>query len=231
MKVKTSFRWLLLTSFFVLTACATPQVAYNPHFDFASIKRVAVVSFAGSDGSVAADMMTQSLVAHGANVIERQQLNAVLNEYHLAASGILDPSTVQQVGKILGVDALFVGTVVASSPSQSYVVTNTNSGYPPGYPGGGMYGYGMPSQVTPIAGNNIYSQGSVIGIPGSQIVTSAAQVSMVSRMVDVQTGQILWSASMTYQGLDRLSAITDIANSFINSLVPIWPQLIATKSS
>ena len=82
----------------------------------------------------------------------------------------------------------------------------------------------------PIPGNNVYSQGSVMGVPGSQIVTSAAQVSMVSRMVDVQTGQVLWSASMTYQGLDRLSAITDITNSFINSLVPIWPQLIATKS-
>ena len=142
----------------------------------------------------------------------------------MAAAGILDPSTVHQIGKILGVDALFVGNVVASAPSQSYVV-NSPAGYPAvGYPG--MYGYGM----TPIPNGNVYSQGSVMGVPGSQIVTSAAQVSMVSRMVDVQTGQILWSASMTYQGLDRLSAITDITNSFINSLVPIWPQLIATKS-
>lgn len=231
MKARTASFSFLAAAPFVLLACAmTPQVAYNPRFDFASIHRVAVVSFAGSDGSVAADMMTQSLVAHGANVIERQQLNAVLSEYHLATSGILDPSTVKQVGKILGVDALFVGTVVASAPSQSYVVTNNNPGYPgAGYPG--MYGYGMAPQVTPIAGSNIYSQGSVMGVPGSQIVTSAAQVSMISRMVDVQTGQILWSASMSYQGLDRLSAISDITDSFINSMVPIWPQLIATKSS
>jgi curli biogenesis system outer membrane secretion channel CsgG len=203
----------------------TPQVAYNPRFDFASIHRVAVVSFAGSDGSVAADMITQSLVAHGANVIERQQLNTILSEYHLAASGILDPSTVKQVGKILGVDALFVGTVVASVPSQSYVVTNNT-----GYASGMGYPSMMGAQVTPITGNNVYSQGAMMGVPGSQIVTSAAQVAMISRMVDVQTGQILWSASMSYQGLDRLSAISDITDSFINSLVPIWPQLIAIKS-
>lgn len=220
---KVSFVFLI-ASLAVIGCSTAPNVAYNPHFDFASIHRVAVVGFSGSDGNAAADMMTQALVAHGANVIERQQLNAILNENHLAASGILDPSTVHQVGKILGVDALFVGSVVASAPSQSYVVTGA-AGYPAvGYPG--MYGYGM----TPIPGNNVYSQGSVMGVPGSQIVTSAAQVSMVSRMVDVQTGQVLWSASMTYQGLDRLSAITDITNSFINSLVPIWPQLIATKS-
>ncbi len=224
MKSKSHFFFASFFGIAIFTACATPQVAYNPRFDFASINRVAVVSFSGSDGSVAADMLTQSLVAHGANVIERQQLNAILSEYHLAASGILDPSTVKQVGKILGVDALFVGTVVASVPSQSYVVSN-NTGYAPGM----LYG-GMGAQVTPIAGNNIYSQGSLMGVPGSQVVTSAAQVSMISRMVDVQTGQILWSASMSYQGLDRLSAISDITDSFINSLVPIWPQLIAPKS-
>ena len=45
-----------------LTACATPKVAVNPRADFAGIKRVAVLSFNGPKGDLAADLMTQSLL-------------------------------------------------------------------------------------------------------------------------------------------------------------------------
>jgi hypothetical protein len=144
--------------------------------------------------------------------VERQQLSAILQEQHLATSGILDPATVQQVGKILGVDALFVGTVAQSKESQSYVVTQPR--------------HAVTGGVTPVGGRTVVSEGSVLGVPNSQIVTTEAGAALVARMVDVKTGSVLWSASMSYEGFDVQSAMQSITDAFVQSLLPVWPQLI-----
>lgn len=199
----------------VCAACAGPQVAVNPRADFGRVRRVAVVTFSGPSGDLAADLLTQSLVSRGADVIERSQLSAVLREQNMATSGVLDPRTVKKLGKILGVDALFVGTVSQSRQAQSYVVTSGRRN--------------RNSTVTPVNGNVVVSEGPVLGVPGSQVVSTEAGASVIARMVDVTTGSILWSASMNNQGFDVQSAMQDITDSFAQSLVPVWPSLIAPK--
>jgi hypothetical protein len=202
----------IFVSGFTLTSCATPQVAFNAHADFNLIHRVAVATFGGPRGDVAADLLTQDLLACGADVVERQRLDAVLREQNLASQSILDPATAKKVGKILGVDAIFLGTVADNVPSQSYLVTS-----------GGRHG-GWNS-VTPVATNNLSPGGSVIGVPDSQVLTSAAQDSLIARMVDVETGSVLWSGRMSYEGYDNQSAMAAITSSFVKSLVPLWPAL------
>ncbi len=198
-----------------LAACATPKVAFNPRADFSSIKRVAVLSFTGTKGDLAADLMTQSLIEHGADVIERQHLDAVMKEQSLTASSAFDPATAKQLGKLLGVDALFVGTVAESTPQSSYIVSQSQNP--------------RSTTITQVSGGNVYSEGAVMGMPNSQLLSTTANVSLVSRMVDVQTGSILWSASMPYEGFDISSAMSAITDAFINSLEPIWPGLYKIK--
>ena len=198
-----------------LAACATPKVAFNPRADFSSVKRVAVLSFAGTKGDLAADLMTQSLIEHGADVIERQHLDAVMKEQSLTASSAFDPATAKQLGKLLGVDALFVGTVAESTPQSSYIVSQSQNP--------------RNTTITQVSGGNVYSEGSVMGMPNSQLLSTTANVSLVSRMVDVQTGAILWSASMPYEGFDISSAMSAITDAFVNSLEPIWPGLYKVK--
>lgn len=201
----------------LLTGCATNmQVAVNPKANFAAVKRVAVVSFAGPQGDAAADAMTQYLVGYGADVVERSRLQTVLNEQQMGASGTLDPATVRKVGKILGVDAIIVGSVSDLTPSRSYVVqTGSNV---------------LVGGVTPIQGRNLYAAGSVPGVPDSHILASAATVGLTARMVDVETASILWSGMMNYEGFDTSSAMRSIAQSFVDSLVPVWPALMKPKS-
>lgn len=199
----------------LLAACATPKVAVNPRSDFSAVKRVAVLSFSGAKGDLAADLMTQSLLEHGADVIERQRLDAVMKEQSLSASSAFDPSTAKQLGRLLGVDALFVGTVAESTPQSSYIVNQAQN---PQY-----------TVVTPVSGGTVYSEGSVMGMPNSQLLSTTANVSLLSRMVDVQTGSVMWSASMTYEGFDIPSAMTGITDAFIRSLSPIWPGLYKPK--
>jgi hypothetical protein len=178
-----------------LSACSmTPQVAVNPRADFGSVRRVAVVAFSGPQGEAAAEL---------------------LREQRLGSSGTLDPATVRKVGRILGVDALFVGTVVQSLPEQSYLVTSAPEN--------------VLTQVTPVSRANLAPGLPLMGVPNSQVVTAAASASLVSRMVSVETGSILWSASMSYDGLDTASALRAITGAFVESLLPVWPELRRPK--
>jgi len=205
-------KWGLLILAAALAGCITPQIAVNQHADFSRIHRVAVATFGGPGGDVAADVFTQDLLQHGADVVERQRLDAVLREQNLAAGNMLDPTTVKKIGKILGVDAIFVGTVASNVPSQSYLVTSSRDGI-------------NVNGVTPVGGGNLFPEGPAIGVPDSQVLTSAAQASLISRMVDVESGSILWSGRMSYEGIDAQSTMAGITSSFAKSLVPLWPAL------
>jgi hypothetical protein len=77
----------------------------------------------------------------------------------------------------------------------------------------------------PMGGGTVVNEGSPIGVPDSQVITSAAQASLISRMVDVETGSILWSGRMSYEGLDSQETMESITSAFAESLVPLWPAL------
>lgn len=211
-KTKLFFLFPLLAAF---AACAGPQIAVNPRADFSAVKRVAVITFGGPQGDLAADMLTQSLVARGADVVERQRLSSVMQEQSITSSGAFDPATAKKLGKLLGVDALFLGTVAESTPPSTYLVNSSNDS--------------VVNTVTKVSGGSISSEGPVLGLPNSQILSTTANVSLVTRMVDVETGSVLWSAFMTYEGFDILSAITGITDAFAQSLTPIWPVLSPAK--
>ena len=208
-------KYIFILPLLLAGACATPKVAINPRADFSGVKRVAVMSFNGPKGDLAADLMTQSLIEHGADVVERQRLDAVMREQSLSTSGSFDPATARQLGKLLGVDALFVGTVAESTPQSSYIVSQSADP--------------LVTSVTQVGGGTVHSEGAVMGMPNSQLLSTTANVSLISRMVDVETGSIMWSASMTYEGFDIPSAMSGIADAFIRSLSPIWPGLYRAK--
>ena len=210
-------KFLIGAALLLLSGCTGLDVAVNRKADFSHIQRVAVATFSGPGGDAAADMLAQDLLAGGADVVERQRLDAVMQEQRLAAEGALDPATVKKVGLILGVDAIFVGTVLTATPSQSYLV---NSGGP---------GSINVNTVTPVNSSVLTSRGPSWDVPGSQVVTSAANVALIGRLVDVETGSILWSARMTYEGLDIQTAMSDVTSSFAHSLIPLWPALRPTK--
>ena len=139
---------------------------------------------------------------------ERQRLETLLREQNLGANNILDPGTMKKIGHILGVDAIFVGTVASNVPSQSYLVTSSRHG-------------DRVNSVTPVGSRDVFGA----GLPNSQVVTSAAQASLIARMVDVESGSILWSGRMSYEGYDNQTTMAEITSSLAQSLVPLWPAL------
>jgi curli biogenesis system outer membrane secretion channel CsgG len=115
---------LLLTGLFlptlVLPAAAQVQLAQaQPKM------RIAVLDFEYAStgqtwswwGGIApsqgvSDLLTNKLVDGGAyTLIERSRIQAVLQEQNLGASGRVDASTAAQIGRILGADAVVMGSI------------------------------------------------------------------------------------------------------------------------
>ena len=82
-------------------------------------KRVGIVDFEnktrygrGRLGSSASDILTTELFKTGAFiVIERAQLESVLGEQALGQSGVINPATAAQAGKVLGLNAIVTGSI------------------------------------------------------------------------------------------------------------------------
>ncbi|MDI6890620.1 MAG: FlgO family outer membrane protein [Thermodesulfovibrionales bacterium] len=82
-------------------------------------KTVAVVDFTDLQGNITelgrflAEELSVNLttMARGFEVIDRTHLKSILTEHKLSMSGLVDPKTVKQLGKIAGVDTLVTGSV------------------------------------------------------------------------------------------------------------------------
>lgn len=81
-------------------------------------RRIGVVDFENKTsygqrlGTAASDILVTELAKTGRFVVvERDKLNKLLDEQKLQSSGVIDPKTVVQVGKVLGLNAIVTGAV------------------------------------------------------------------------------------------------------------------------
>lgn len=91
-------------------------------------QKIAVLPFRELDGqaTVLGTYLAEDLVTHLFNlgsfdIVERTMLDRLLGEVKLGQSGLIDPETAREVGKIAGVDAVVTGTI---TDLQSYVAVN-----------------------------------------------------------------------------------------------------------
>jgi curli biogenesis system outer membrane secretion channel CsgG len=193
----------------LLAGCMGPEVTFNKRYEFSRLRRVAVSRFDGPSGAAAADFLTHALLGSGADVVERSRLDALLAEQRLSGRGALDPATVKRVGRILGVDGIFIGNVTHYAPARSYLVYTGSSTV-------------VAPPVTPVGGASRFSRTAASAAPGTDILTSSAQVGLTARLVDVETGSVVWSAHQNYEGFDADSAMSAISKSFARTLEPLW---------
>lgn len=164
----------------VLVAClaliAVPLIGQAParkriavlDFDYATV-RSSVGDIWGSDvdiGKGIADMLVTELVRNGTySVIERKQLDRVLGEQNFQQSGRADASTAAQLGRILGVDAIVIGSITQFGRDDKRVGV-----------GGGVRVGG-------------------IGLGGIGRKSAKAVVGIDARIVDIRTAEILGVAT------------------------------------
>jgi len=146
-------------------------------FEYGTV-RSAVAAVFGTDQDVGkgiSDMLVQRLVQDGKySVIERKALDKILKEQNFANSDRADSSTAAKIGKVLGVDAIIIGSITQFGRDDK----NTTVG------GGGFGG---------ITGR--------FGVGGVQKREAKAVCNITARMVDTTTGEIL--AAVTGSGQSK----------------------------
>jgi curli biogenesis system outer membrane secretion channel CsgG len=175
----TSKKILLIPAFLLATLAgivdrpANAQNAAAPRrpriavldFDYATVHTYSAALF-GSDvdvGKGIADLLVTHLVKDGTySIIERKALDKVMAEQNFSNSNRADPTSAAKLGKLLGVDAILIGSITEFGNETKK--TNLGGG------GGNWGGYGLG------------------GIGHSK---SNANVGIDARLVNVDTGEIL----------------------------------------
>jgi curli biogenesis system outer membrane secretion channel CsgG len=134
-------------------------------FDYATVHS-SVAALFGQDvdvGKGITDLLVTDLVKDGSySVIERKALDKILKEQNFSNSDRADPNSAAKIGKLLGVDAMIVGSITQFGNETK----NTNIG-------GGGGGFGG------------------FGLGGVGHKKSKAIVAVTARLVDIDTGEIL----------------------------------------
>src|SRR5665213_3693505 len=141
-----------------------PRIAVMD-FDYGTVRSYASAYF-GSDidvGKGIADLLVTGLVKDGSySVIERKALDKILSEQNFSNSNRADPTSAAKIGKLLGVDAILVGSITEFG--------NETKKTGLGGAGGNWGGYGLG------------------GLGHSK---SSANVGIDARLVNVDTGEIM----------------------------------------
>jgi len=132
MKKVIATRTIYMLALYTIFSFIIPQtlLAYEKEINSLSISmaekiskagkvRVAVVDFTDLQGNVTelgrfiAEEFSVSLAGAGKGfkVIDRVHLKSIIREHKLSATGLIDPGTARQLGKIAGVEALVTGTI------------------------------------------------------------------------------------------------------------------------
>jgi curli biogenesis system outer membrane secretion channel CsgG len=161
---------LICTLFLLAITCAAQQAAQKKRvavldFDYGTVRSY-VSAIWGSDQDVGkgiADLLVQKLVQDGKyRVIERKALDKILAEQNFSNSDRADASTAAKIGKVLGVDAIIIGSITKFGRDDK----NTTVG-------GAGFGLGK------------------FGLGGVQKRDAKAVCNITARMVDTSTAEIL----------------------------------------
>lgn len=114
--------FILLMSVLLLSGCATVERSHiNPrmllHDNFP--ERVGVFPFTGQQpyAEQATDLFSMGLISipYFQEVVERNKMGQVMRELGYQYSGFVDEKSITELGKHLGLDAIFTGNVVTHS--------------------------------------------------------------------------------------------------------------------
>lgn len=93
-----------------------PNIAVLPYANKAAVSQ----QLSLADASMVSEFVIEQLLdAERFNVIEREMLEAIMKEHSFNMSGMVDPTTAVQIGKLAGVQYLVAGSVTGLSTKSS----------------------------------------------------------------------------------------------------------------
>ena len=139
------------------------------NFDYATVQSNVAALFGSNQdiGKGIADILVDKLVNDGVySVIERKQLDKILAEQNFSNSDRADPASAAKIARILGVDAIIVGSITQ---------------------------FGRDDKSTAVGGGAASGALGRFGIGGVKSSKSTAVCTITARMIDTSTAEILAS--------------------------------------
>jgi curli biogenesis system outer membrane secretion channel CsgG len=158
---------------FFLTAFSLNSIAQQKkriavvNFDYGTVRDTVSAIFGGDQdvGRGIADLLVDRLVKSGVySVIERKALDKVMAEQNFSNSDRADPASAAKIGRILGVDAIIVGSITQ---------------------------FGRDDKTNTVGGSVLGGVTSRFGLGGVQRRAAKAAVAVTARMVDANTAEVL----------------------------------------
>lgn len=202
----------------LLLAGCTPKTVISQSYDFNRMHRIGIMGFDShyNDLSGAENLFAKYLIEAGFKVVERAQLDQILQEHNISVSGYLSPDTTKKIGAILGVDVLLVGEITSYTPTRKELtlVSTQKTEARPVYaqtvrPGPD----GRPTAYSQQVGTT-YRQSTDIR-PSEYTIN--AQVGIIAKLVDVETAEIVWIGSLSEESSSALQAADSIAKRLVKS--------------
>jgi curli biogenesis system outer membrane secretion channel CsgG len=141
------------------------------NFDYATVQSgVQAIFGANQDiGKGIADLLVDKLVNDGTySVIERKMLDKIIAEQNMSNSDRFDSNSAAKIGKLLGVDAIIVGSITQ---------------------------FGRDDKKTNVGGGALGGITGRFGVGGVSKSESKAVVAVTARMINTDTAEILASAT------------------------------------
>lgn len=197
------FDRLLFTSavgIFVATiiSCVSPRVAYKQGFDFKNIKSVTVGQFSSSrddsnSGHVVASEFIRQLLAMGYAV---------------------------KTSEDEGTEFILTGSVTEYFPNRRYLIMTgeKESQQDDSSNKESNQKIVITQQQIELSGTSVFNLGSAFGLEeNNNIIVSNATVGVSAYLKDVKSGEVVWSNSYTYEGLDLNTALEVTVASLLRS--------------
>ena len=224
MKSRKKLFAAVLASALIGAGCSSPSVI-KEGYDLSRIKQIGVLKFESKFPAVSGveDLFAKHLMLEGFGVVERSMLEQLLKEQRIGLEGLLLPASAKAVGGILGVDALMMGQVVSFTPDRkdvSLIITTNKYEEPVFRKVRKRRDDGSYLEVQEQVGTKVRYEN--VRVP--HVYTIYAQVGIVAKLVDVETGEIVWVGSYTNEGINTLIALESTVDFLVGKLVSQWPR-------
>jgi len=174
----------------VFSGCASPRVAFKQGYDFTRIKTVKV-----------GDITPVNKRSNSGDVVANEFIRQLLAAGYTVKTG--DDGAY---------DVVLEGNVTEYLPNNRYLIQTNKTD--------GAKKVVVINQPVELSGTSAYNLGSTFGLgEDSRVVVSNATVGVSAFLRDAVTGEIVWSNTYSYEGLDLTTAMEGVVRYLLRS----WP--------
>jgi hypothetical protein len=209
---------IMVVACLLFYGCAANSVISHS-YDFRKMKSIGVLEFTTRTKPISGveDMFAQYLMKYDFDVVERERMQAAVKDNNLTQGGFLDPDGIRALGQLLNVNGVLMGEVsyFPSERKTQAVVETQNVTSEPVY----VTKYKQNEngeRVETIVQEGSTTHKETTRTPGTYY--TVPKVGIIAKLIDVESGDILWVGSISREDDDPMSAMENAVDDLTDQM-------------